>query len=177
MIKTNFKEIKEVLEKLTQGNFQLKDYTFINIEEKKTVLAKYLNIEHNNITFDKVRNLFINDVSEEEYNVLTEKESHMQSLINMVYDIEQDELFLNINTVRDIFNLNKEDISKVIDQNLNENDSISMFDLSNYLVNQNRLSKTEFICRLASQLDKEDFLSCDYKEIKIGEYYIYRFNN
>lgn len=177
MIKTNFKEIKEVLEKLTQGNFELKNYTFINIEEKKKVLAQYLNTECNNITYNEIRNLFINEISEEEYNVLTEKESHIQGLINMNYDIKFDCLFVGVDTVSNIFDISKEDIDNMTDSDLNENDSISMFDLSNYLTNRSRLSYSDIIYKLASEFSREDFLSCDYEEIKSGEYYIYRFNN
>lgn len=177
MIKTNFKEIKEVLEKLTQGNFELKNYTFINIEEKKKVLAQYLNTECNNITYNEIRNIFINEISEEEYNVLTKKESHIQGLINMNYDIEDDELFLNVDTVKDIFNMNNDEIVDAIGKNLNETDFISMLDLSDYFVGQTQLSKYEFICKLASELERKDFLSCDYEEIISGEYYIYKFNN
>lgn len=177
MIKTNFKENEVVLERLINGEFILNDYEFVNIEEKKTVLAKYLNVGPKNISYNEVRNLFIDNISDEEYNVLTEKESHIQGLINMVYDINQDCLFMAPETVSNIFNIDYEYVVNVIGLDSHVPDSISILNLAEHIVNKNGLSKQDFICKIASELDREDFLSCDYEEIKLDGYYIYRFNN
>ena len=177
MIKTNYKETMIILEKLMKGEFSISDYVFTSIEEKKNVLSKHLKIEEDNIVYDKNRNIFAVKNDSEEYNVLTEKESHIQALINMFYDIKENCLFVSVDTAAEVLNVSEDDVYSNLNVGDEVPDAVSSLNIVRYAEDKGMMNIINCIVSLTKEVSREDFLSCDYKEIKKDEYLIYMLNN
>ena len=170
--------LKSILNKLINNTLNLEDNLFNNIEEKKAVLSKYLNSDLANISYEPKRNLFIYHDTDEEYNVLTNEESDIQSFINMYHDADSDCIALNIHDAAALLNMPTDVITKTF--NAKYSDSIQISDIISFIKTTeipNAITIETLLLSLFTSLSRESFLSCDYEEIKYDNFYIYRYNN
>lgn len=171
---TNYIELKEIFVDLFNGTLNLDSGLFAEIENKKVVLSEFLNVDIEKITYIEKRNLFILDEVNEEYNVLTDKEADIQSFISLYYAMIDDDFMLNVDDVKRLFNLNNETIYKIFDEADSDLNLVSINSVMNYSSRNNIYTIEELLFKLAKDINREYFLSCDYKENKIKDYFIYR---
>lgn len=172
---TNYIELKEIFDGLSNETLSQNVGLFGQIEEKKAALSEFLNVDLDKIIYNETRNLFLVDEIDEEYNVLTDKEADIQSFISMYYDMIDDDFMLNVDDIRKLFKLSNEDVYKIFNDGDSDLDLVSIDNVMTYSENNNIYTTEELLFELAKDINREVFLSCDYKENKFKDYFIYKY--
>ena len=172
---TNYIELKEIFDGLFNKTLDLNVGLFAQIEEKRIALSEFLNVDLEESKYDESRNIYTVDSIDEEYNVLTDKEADIQAFINMYYAMVDDGFMLNVDDIRELFKISNEDICKIFNSGSSDLDLVSINNVMTYSEKSNIYTTEDLMFKLAKDMNREDFLSCDYKENRFKNYYIYKY--